>query len=147
MAFRFDIGDPKSKKTFHLEAEAESLNGMKIGETVKGESIKPELAGYEFEITGASDKAGFPYKKDVEGTNLKRIMLKKGFCLHKLKKRKKNSPRKRIGKGLKKRRAVRGNTISEDTMQINLKVLKEGKNTIAKILGKEEAPKNEEKAE
>lgn len=135
MAFRFDIGDKKSKKTFHLEAEAESLMGMKIGESVKGESIKPEFAGFEFEITGASDKAGFPYKTDVEGVNLKRVLLKKGFSMH------------RSGKGLRVRKTVRGNTISEETMQINLKVLKEGKRSVAQILGKEEAPKAAEQTE
>jgi len=136
MAFKFDIGDVKHKKTYHLEAEAESLIGMKIGDKVNGGEIKPELEGLEFEITGMSDKAGFPSLKKAEGMGLKRVLLKKGFAMHKLKKKKKTADRKDIGKGLRLRRTVRGNTISSDIVQINLKVVKSEK-PLGILLGKE----------
>lgn len=147
MAIKFDIGDPKSKRTFHIEAELENLIGKKIGDTISGDEVDAKFSGVEFEITGASDKAGFPSKKDVEGIYLKKVMLTKGFNLHRLRKKKKIAPRKKIKKGYKKRRSVRGNTISADTMQINLKVTKEGKRSIAAILGKEEKPAEEKPAE
>ena len=124
MAFKFEIGH--GKRTAHLEAESESILGKKIGEKVSGEDISPTLSGYELEITGASDKAGFPAAKDIEGPGLKRKLLTKGFSFHKLKKKKKTANRRKVRKGLRKRRTVRGNTISQDTVQINLKVLKEG---------------------
>lgn len=140
MPIKLDIGDAKSKKTFHAEAEIDNFVGKKLGEKISGEEIDAKFAGFEFEITGASDKAGFPAKKDVEGVGLKRVMLKKGFCLRKLKKKKKTSKaRPKIRKGFRKRRVVRGNTISSDIVQINLKILKEGKKSIASVLGKEEA--------
>lgn len=116
MPFKFEIGDPKSKRTYHLESEAESLIGKTIGENVKGEEIKPELAGSEFTITGFSDKAGFPGMKKVDGPYLKRVLLTKGFGM------------RTKGQGLRKRKTVRGNLISSDIVQINLKVVKDGSN-------------------
>jgi small subunit ribosomal protein S6e len=124
MAFKIEIGH--GKRTAHLEAESESMLGRKIGEKISGDEISPNLSGYELEITGASDKAGFPSAKKIEGPGLKRILVEKGFSFRKLKKKKKTANRRKIKKGMRKRRTVRGNTISGDTIQINLKVLKEG---------------------
>ena len=135
MAFKFEIGDPKSKKTFHLEAEAEALNGKTIGEKVSGEEISSQLAGTELEITGASDKSGFPHHAKLEGTGLRRILLTRGFGLKKRHKKKKTS-RGVLMKGVRMRRTVRANTITSDTVQINLKVIKQGSKSIAELLGK-----------
>jgi small subunit ribosomal protein S6e len=52
-------------------------------------------------------------------------------------------------KGLRKRKSVRGNTISADTAQINVKVVKEGQKSVEELLGvkkKETVEKKEEKA-
>lgn len=40
--------------------------------------ISPDLEGYEFEITGASDEAGFTAIKEVEGIGLKKVLLTYG---------------------------------------------------------------------
>lgn len=139
MAFKFDIS--QKGKTFHADAEAESIIGKKLGEKVNGEEIMPELKGYELVITGASDKSGFPSKKDMEGPNVKRILLKKGFGMKEKK------------KGLILRKSIRGNTISADVVQINLNVTKAGSKPLAEIFkkeGKEETAKeakDEAKAE
>lgn len=129
---KFDIGS--KEKTFHLENDAD-LSGMKIGDKVSGEEVDSKFSGYEFEITGLSDTAGFPSRKDVEGVGRKRILLKKGIGM------------KEKGKGLILRKTIRGNAISQETAQINLKVVKEGKRSIAAILGKEEKPAEEKPAE
>ena len=42
------------------------------------------------------------------------------------------------GDGLRRRRNLRGNTISTDTRQLNLKVLEYGKKSLGSILGDEE---------
>jgi len=131
--FKFDIGH--KSRTFHLEAEAESLIGMKLGEKVKGEDVSPELGGYEFVITGASDKSGFPALPDVEGPGVRRALLTKGKGMRAKK------------KGLRLRKSIRGNTISADMVQINLKVSKEGKKPLAEIFGKEEKTEEEAKPE
>jgi len=140
MVFKFDLS--YKGKTYHLDAEAESLIGKKIGDKVLGEEIKKELEGAEFVITGASDKAGFPSYSKVEGTGLKRVLLTKGFGLKK-KHKKKKTAKGVLVRGIRMRRTVRANTISQEIVQINLKMTKEGPKPLAAMLGKEE--KKEEK--
>ncbi len=137
MAFKVDIG--YRGKTYHLDVPGEELVGKKIGDTVSGSDIAKELSGAEFVITGASDKAGLPASKMVEGTGLKRVLLKKGFALHKRHKKKKTSNPKLV-KGVRQRRSLRGSTISSDIVQINLKLTKEGEKPLPALLGKEEKP-------
>jgi len=140
MAFKFEIGDPKSKKTFHLEAESEALMGKIIGDKIDGSDVSSQLSGTELEITGTSDKSGFPGYSKIEGTGTKRVLLTKGFGFHRLKLRKKNAVRKPIARGMRKRKTLRGNTITQDIVQINLKVVKQGNKSIAELLGKTEQP-------
>ena len=120
---KFDIGN--KDKTFHLEADID-LSGLKIGDKVKGEEIDHKFSGYEFEITGLSDTSGFPSRADVDGVGRKRILLKRGIGMRKK------------GKGLILRKSVRGYTISSEISQINLKTIKEGNESLLKLLGKEE---------
>jgi len=135
MGFKLDIG--YKGKTYHIEAEAEALIGKKMGDTVSGADIKPELASAEFQITGASDIAGFPASSDVEGTGLNRELLTEGFAMHAKHKLKKTSnPKPRAG--LRLRRTLRGSTISADLVQINLKLTKEGDKPLPALLGIEE---------
>jgi small subunit ribosomal protein S6e len=112
----------KSHQRIVKDADAKRFVGMKIGDSVKGEAIN--LAGYEFQITGGSDFAGFPMRRDIPGILRKKILAVSGVGLRK------------AGKGLKQRKTVAGNTVHEKTSQINLKILKEGK-----------MPLGEEKAE
>ncbi len=127
------------------EADANVFLNKKIGDKISGDECG--LAGYELEITGGSDNCGFPIRKDVQGAARKRILAVKGVGL------------KKKGKGLKIRKTVRGNLITDNISQINLKVLKEGKEKLgaakkeeskegeAPAEAKKEAPKEEEKEE
>ncbi len=127
------VADPKTGKTYQTEldeGQAKTLYGKKIKETVKGDTIG--LPGYELQITGGSDNQGFPMRFDLHGSNRKRIMLSAGPGFH----------AKR--KGERRRKSLRGNTISEQITQINTKVLKEGNKTIEKAFGKEEEVPKEE---
>ena len=138
--FKINVSE-KTGKTYKIEAEAVSLVGKKLHEKVQGEDVSPELAGYELEITGASDKSGFTSIDSVEGIGLKKLLLsyEKG-----MKKNTRKEGKKKIGrikpKGLRLRKTVRGNTISQDTKQINFKVLKEGSKKLEDIFGKKETP-------
>ena len=74
--FKIVIGDPKTKRAFKAEIkspDADQLLGKKIGETFRGELIN--LPGFEFQITGGSDKAGFPLYNDLEGQGKRRLVL------------------------------------------------------------------------
>ena len=145
MPFKLDIGDPKSKKTFHVETASELFIGKKIGDTIKGSIIKEfSLADYEFIITGASDKAGLPALPFVEGSGRKKVLLTRGKGLKKVRKKKKL---KKPVKGLRLRKAVHGNIIDEDISPINLKVTKQGAKPLEQILIKKEEAKEEKKEE
>ena len=134
--FKINIGDKATKKTYKLEVkspDADNLLNKTLGSKIRGELFG--LNGYELEITGGSDKAGFPMLSSLEGSGRKKAVLSKGKGFQKIKR-----------SYSKKRKTIRGNTVSSDIAQINLKVSKAGKDPIAKLLGIEEKPK-EEKAE
>ena len=151
MAFKIVISEPKSKKAWQIEKEAPSLIGKKIGEKFDGSVIG--LSGFTLQITGGSDKDGFPMRQDLEGVLRKKALLTKGvgFSGTKIIRKVKYKV-----KGMRKRKYIRGNTISDSIIQINCKVL-EGGGDIPFILGippkekkeeaKTEAPKEEKKGE
>ena len=121
----FGLKDGKSLQKEVKEPDSDALLGKQIGDTINGESIG--FTGYEFKITGGSDKAGFPMRKDVPGSLRKRILAIKGIGVNNKKKyRGKNMKGLRVMEGMRTRKTVMGNTISDKIVQINLKVMKEG---------------------
>lgn len=133
MAFKINIGTP-SGQTYKLESEAQGLIDKKLKEKVPGKALSNDFEGYEFEISGASDKSGFTALEKVEGIGRKKVLLsyEKGMKTRpKYEGKKKRSDKK--PNGLKLRKTVRGNTISEEIVQINLKLLKEGNKKLSEI--------------
>jgi len=112
MVFKINISN--KGKAYKLETESEILVGKKIGETIQGEDISPELKGFELEITGHSDNSGHPGFKGNEGATYTRKLLTYGQGMHDRR------------KGIRLKRMQRGEEISLKTIQINTKVLKEG---------------------
>jgi ribosomal protein S6E (S10) len=148
MVFKINIAT-KEGKTFKIEKKAEELLGKKIGEKVIGKEISPELEDYEFEITGASDKSGFTHMKGIEGFTMKKALLKYGKGMHKRPKRegKKKQSNPTPG-GLRLRKTVRGEVLSEKTSQINLKIIKQGKKKLSEIFPEQnKAPDSESSSE
>lgn len=133
MPFKINIST-KDGKTFKLEADAPALIGKSLGDKIAGKDISPDLDGYEFEIRGASDKAGFTAMAEVEGQGLKKVLLTygKGMKKHPRKEGKKKRSTSKP-KGLRLRKTVRGKVLSEYISQINLKVLKQGAKKLAEI--------------
>ena len=119
----------KSGKAYSAVSEEDLFIGKKIGETVKLDTIG--LTGFEAVITGGSDKEGFPMNKSVAGQARKKIFTAEGLGF------------KAKKKGEKKRFSVRGNTLSSQISQVNLKITKEGSVKIEQILGKEEKESEE----
>ena len=112
MVFKINISD--KEKAWKLQSEAEFLVGASLGDRIEGKEFGVNFDGYEFEITGGSDAAGFPLFKEIEGIGLKRVLLSKGWGM------------KDSRKGIRLRKTVRGKVISEKVVQINLKVVKHG---------------------
>ncbi|HLY76644.1 MAG TPA: 30S ribosomal protein S6e [Thermoplasmata archaeon] len=102
------------------DAQVSSLLGRRIGETVGGDALG--LPGYTLKITGGSDKSGFPLRGDLPGARQTRVLVGEGMGFH--------APRH----GMRRRRTFRGNTVSEDTVQVNLVVEAKGPKPIAELL-------------
>ena len=123
MVFKFVIGH--KGKAWRMEKDADFSIGKAIGDKIEGKELGSELDGYEFEITGGSDIAGFPLSKDVVGIGLKRVLLTRGWGMDDKR------------KGVRLRKTVRGKVISDKTVQINMKVLKEGKKKLEEIFNEQ----------
>ncbi len=122
------ISDPKTGKGYKLEgkdAEVSALFvGKRIGDLVDGDILG--LSGYMLEVRGGSDRDGVPMRADVPGAGRRRILITSppGY-----------RPRER---GKRKRKYVRGNEISTDISQINVKIRMYGNQPIEKIFGEVE---------
>ncbi|MFH1823155.1 MAG: S6e family ribosomal protein [archaeon] len=147
MPFKLDIGN--KGKTYHLETTSEDFLNQKIGDKVSGKAIKEnkDFEDYEFEITGGSHDAGFPMIKGTEGQGLKKVLISFGPGMKKRPKREGKKKRSNYTpKGLKLRKTIHADIITEKITQINLKVIKEGAKKLEDIFKKEE-PKEEKPAE
>lgn len=142
--FKINIAE-KSGKTYKLETEAEALLEKALHDKVNGKDISLDLTGYEFEITGASDKSGFTAMKDIEGFGRKKVLLEYGKGM---KKRPRREGKKKLTtptpKGLRLRKTVRGKIISPEIVQINLKILKEGGKKLSEVFPDQNKPKEVE---
>lgn len=119
---KINIANSKDGKTYKKDISAENTKpffGLKIGDSIKGELL--DMAGYEFVICGGSDKCGFPMRKDVMGSARKKILISNGVGLR----------TKR--KGMRVRKSIAGNTISDQTVQLNIKVTKVGKEPLGGV--------------
>ncbi|MEM5772978.1 MAG: 30S ribosomal protein S6e [Candidatus Aenigmatarchaeota archaeon] len=122
-SFKFVISDPETRKSYQLEVDqskALGLIGKKIGEEFSGDLIG--LTGYSLKITGGTDKDGFPMHPSIPGSVKKKVLLSSPPCFHPTK------------KGERRRKTVRGNTISSDIVQINVKITKKGEKPIEELV-------------
>lgn len=122
-----NIADPeKNKSTTKTlsDEEGEVLHGMQLGDELDGSSIG--LDGYTFLITGGSDRAGFPMREEVLGMGRKKVLIKGGVGL------------RTNREGRRVRRTVSGNTIYEETAQVNVKVVERGNDPLFEEEGDEE---------
>ena len=106
--FKLTVSDIKGKSiTKELkDAEINSLLGLKIGSETDAAIV--DLSG-KLKITGGSDKSGVPMRPDFHGPARKYLLLSKGVGLQDTE------------KGLRKRKLVRGNMISDEIFQVNCK--------------------------
>ena len=105
--FQIVISDPQTGKSVSKELKdkpAQSLLGMKIGQ-----EFDATILGINgtVKIRGGSDKVGFPMRSDVHGVVQKHILITDSVGF--------NTKQK----GLKKRKLVRGNVITDEIYQVN----------------------------
>ena len=140
-----NIANPEQKprgichKKILEENDTKGLYGKKVGETIEGESIG--MPGFKLIITGGSDTDGFPMRRDVDGRLRKKILIapSTGYRARRMRGTKERRNKTRIvkvhpSKGVRRRTTVRGNTINEDTAQLNLKIVEYGDQSVIEAL-------------
>lgn len=137
--FQIVLSDPETGKAQKIElegAKAVPLIGRKIGEVIDGAVLG--MGGYKIQITGGTDKDGFPMRPDIHGGVRAKVIVsgKPGF-----------KPKK---EGERRRKTLRGNIITEEIVQINMKIVEKPKKKEkekekpVEEKAKEEAEKTEE---
>jgi len=132
--FKVVVNDTKGGKSHQVQVSghhANSLIGKKIGDEVDGIFIS--LPGYKLQITGGTDKDGFPMRFDLPGMVRRRLLVSKGTGFN----AKEN--------GMRRKKSIRGNTVGQDIVQINMRVTKHGSRAIDQLIKPTE--KTEEKGE
>jgi len=114
--FKIIVSDPETGKSRAVEvegAQAVPLVGRKLGEVIDGSAV--DMSGYKLRITGGSDKDGFPMRPNVHGGVRVSVILSEGVGFH---------PSRA---GERQRKTLRGNVITEEIVQINMKVVEKPK--------------------
>lgn len=112
MEFKVVISD--KEKTYQKEIkgeEAARLVGMRIGDVFDGGMIGESG---QLQITGGSDRDGFPMRKGIPGARRVKVLMREGPAF---------IPQER---GERRKKQVRGSTISDSIVQVNTTVLKRG---------------------
>lgn len=113
--FKLIISDPSTGKSTASEIEgarAQALIGRSLGETIDGSAIGIHQG--RLLISGGCDRNGIPMRFDVHGGVKKYIVLSSG-------------PGFRSRKhGERRRKLIRGRTVTDETYQINLTMKREG---------------------
>ena len=131
--FKVVVNDTKNGKSHQVQVSghhANSLIGKKIGDEVDGIFIS--LPGYKLQITGGTDKDGFAMRADLPGMGRRRLLLSEGKGF------------KARENGMRKKKSVKGNTVNQDIVQINMKVTKHSSRPIEKLITAQEKEKTEE---
>jgi small subunit ribosomal protein S6e len=114
--FKIIVSDPETgtSKVVELEeSRAAPLIGRRIGEIVEGALV--DLPAHKIKLVGGSDKDGVPIRPSVHGGVRRNIVLSGGVGFN---------PK---NKGERKRKAVRGNVITDEIVQINTKIVEKPK--------------------
>ena len=129
--FKVVISDKKGKSVSKelKDKEAQPLVGLQVGEIIDSSVVG--IPSGKIQLTGGSDKSGTPIRSDVHGGVKKYVLLSKG------------SGMRDDREGIRKRKLVRGNMITEEIYQINC-LLTEGNLPLTAEAKTEEPSKTEE---
>ncbi len=107
-SFKLTISDVKGKSISKelKDSDVNPLLGLQLGNETDASIVG--LSG-KLKLTGGSDKSGVPMRNDVHGSARKKVLLSKGVGLQDTE------------TGQRKRKLMRGNTVSEEIYQVNCK--------------------------
>ena len=112
--FKVIVSDPQagtSKVVEVEEARAVPFIGRRLGETMDGAVV--DLPGQKLQLMGGSDKDGVPMRPSVHGGVRRKVVLSGGVGFNAKK------------KGERRRKAVRGNVITDEIVQVNVKIVEQ----------------------
>ena len=110
--FKVIVSDPEAgtSKVVELdETRASPFIGRRLGETLDGSAV--DLPAHTVQILGGSDNDGVPMIGSVHGGVRRRVVLSNGVGFSSKK------------KGERRRKTVRGNVITDEIVQINMKIV------------------------
>jgi len=111
-----NISDPETGTTKKVEIDEDRMRvliGRRIGEIIDG--AVAGMPGYKLQLTGGCDKDGFPMRPDIHGGVKVKVLLSDGPGYR---------PRRR---GERRKKTVRGNTVTPETTFLNLKIVEKPK--------------------
>lgn len=110
--FKVIVSDPQtgtSKVVEVEEARAASFIGRRMGETIDGAAV--DLPAHKVQILGGSDSDGVPMRVNVHGGVRRSVVLSGGAGF---------KPKR---EGERRRKTVRGNIVTDEIVQINVKIV------------------------
>jgi small subunit ribosomal protein S6e len=109
--FKVVLSDSRTGRAYNVDVgggAANALVGRRIGDEVDASGMG--LPGYKMEITGGSDRNGTPAKKNLPTSGRRKLLLSGGVGF------------RPVMDGERRRKAIRGNEITADFVQINARV-------------------------
>jgi small subunit ribosomal protein S6e len=122
--FKVVVSDPRDGKSYQLTVSGQHANVLvrkKIGDEIDGMFLG--LPGYKVQITGGSDRDGFPMRPEIRSAARKKLLVSDSIG---------NRPKDYPGKRSKLN--LRGGEISPEIAQINTKVVTPGPKPIAELV-------------
>lgn len=130
--FQVVVSDPETGDSYQVEVDGQDANrflGRSLGDEVDGGAVG--LSGFTLKLTGGSDEAGRPMRKEVSGAGLSEVLLEGGVGF------------KPSRDGERRRVTVRGREVSDEVVQLNAKVV-EGDGHVGVALGVVEPDEEDE---
>ncbi len=119
------FSDPKSGDSFQKEVEkskAAQLLGKKIGDEIPGAIAG--LDGYTLKLTGGSTDDGAPMRFDIPGTKITHALLPSGPGINE---------KKYLEKGMRIKKRVAGQAVTERTAQLNAIITQTGGKSLGEL--------------
>ena len=120
--FKIIVSDPEAGTSKVVELEevrAVPFIGRRLGEIIDGAIV--DLPAHKVQLMGGSDKDGVPMRGNVHGGVRRKVVLSGGAGF---------SPKK---SGERRRKTVRGSTITDEIAQINMKIVEKPAGKTAEV--------------
>jgi len=128
---KFNIASPTcgTQKLYEVEdlRKIQALYELEIGNTITGEMLGEEFAGYVFKITGGMDKQGFTMKQGILTNARVSLLLNRGDIGY-------QAWRTKVG--ARRKKSIRGCIVGPDISTLNMIIVQEGEEKLEGLTDK-----------